>query len=57
VKPEAPEDMALAIEQICRLSDGEWRVMSEAAYAKATAYTWDEATDLFEAALHTAIDR
>lgn len=57
VKPEAPEDMALAIEQICRLSDGEWRVMSEAAYAKATAYSWDEATDLFEAALHTAIDR
>jgi len=57
VKPEDPEDMAKAIEQICRLSDAEWRVMSEAAYAKATSYTWDKATDLFEAALHTTVNR
>lgn len=57
VKPEDPEDMARAIEQICKLSESEWQVMSEAAYAKATAYTWDDATELFEKALHTAIDR
>jgi len=57
VKPEDPEDMASAIEQICKLSDAEWRVMSDAAYARATSYTWDDATELFEAALHTAIDR
>jgi glycosyltransferase involved in cell wall biosynthesis len=57
VKPEDPEDVARAIEQICSLSDAEWRVMSDAAYAKATSYTWDDATDLFEAALHKAIDR
>ncbi len=56
VKPEDPEDMARAIEQICRLSDSEWRVMSDAAYARATSYSWDEATDRFEAALCTAID-
>lgn len=57
VKLEDPSDMARAIEQICKLSDAEWRAMSDAAYARATAYTWDDATDLFEAALQTAIDR
>ncbi len=55
VKPEDPEDMARAIEQICTLSDAEWQSMSEAAYARATSYTWDDATDRFEAGLHTAI--
>jgi glycosyltransferase involved in cell wall biosynthesis len=57
VKPEDPEDMARAIERVCNLSDAEWQVMSNAAYARATGYTWDDATELFEAALHTAIDR
>jgi glycosyltransferase involved in cell wall biosynthesis len=57
VKPEDSEDMAAAIERICRLSDGEWRAMSDAAYAKATSYSWDEATDRFEAALQMAIER
>jgi glycosyltransferase involved in cell wall biosynthesis len=57
VKPEDPEDMARAIEHICSLSDSEWRVMSDAAYARATSYTWDEATERFEAALHIAIER
>jgi hypothetical protein len=31
--------------------------MSDAAYAKATNYTWDDATERFEAALRTAIER
>lgn len=57
VKPEDPEDMARAIEQICQLCDSEWRSISDAAHAKATGYTWDDATELFEAALYTAIDR
>jgi len=57
VKPENPEDMARAIEQICRLPDTAWQTMSEAAYATATQYTWDDAVKLFEAALHTAINR
>jgi len=57
VKPEDPEDMARAIERMCKLSDAEWRVMSEAAYTTATRYTWDDATDRFEQALYTAIDR
>ena len=57
VKPEDPEDMARAIERLCQLSDVEWQVMSDAAYAKATSYTWDDASELFEAALlHATID-
>lgn len=57
VKPEDPSDMARAIERICNLSDAEWRAMSDAAYARATGYTWNDATNLFEAALHTAVYR
>lgn len=56
VKPEDPEDMAKAIEQICQLSEAKWQAMSEAAYTKATSYTWDNATERFEAALYTAIE-
>jgi glycosyltransferase involved in cell wall biosynthesis len=37
--------------------EAEWRVMSDAAYTTATRYTWDDATERFEAALQTAIDR
>jgi len=57
VKPEDPVDMAKAIEQICQLSDAEWRVMSDAALAEVKSYTWDDAANLFEAALYTAIER
>lgn len=57
VKPEDPEDMARAIEWLCKLSDVEWQAMSDAAYTRAISYTWDEATKLFETALYTAIDR
>jgi len=56
VKPEDPEDMARAIEQICKLPDAEWRKMSDVAYSKATQYTWDDAVKLFEAALRATID-
>lgn len=57
VQPEDPHDMAKAIEHIYELSDSEWRRISDTAYAQATSYTWDDATDLFEEALHTAIER
>jgi glycosyltransferase involved in cell wall biosynthesis len=57
VKPEDPFDMAKAIEQICQLSDAEWRVMSDAAVAEVTKYTWEDAANLFEDALYTAIER
>ncbi|MCC3495985.1 MAG: glycosyltransferase family 4 protein [Microcoleus sp. PH2017_15_JOR_U_A] len=57
VKPEDPEDMAKAIEQICQLSDAEWRAMSETALDTVIHYTWEDATDIFEAALYTAVER
>ncbi|HSF72786.1 MAG TPA: glycosyltransferase family 4 protein [Microcoleus sp.] len=57
VKPEDPEDMAKAIEQICQLPDAEWRAMSEAALETVINYTWEDATNLFEAALYTALER
>ena len=34
-----------------RLDDNLWRAMSDAALATATRYTWDDATNLFEAAI------
>jgi glycosyltransferase involved in cell wall biosynthesis len=54
VRPEDPQDMADAIARLCSLSDAEWRVLSDAAYATATQYNWDDATTLFEKALLTA---
>ena len=42
---------------VLSLSDGEWQAMSDAAYATAINYTWDDATELFEKALYTAIER
>ena len=57
VNHESPEEMARAIERICQMSESEWKAMSDAAYHTATSYTWDDATDLFEEALKTAIKR
>lgn len=45
------ETMAKAIVDVARMSDSAWRQMSDRAHATATSYTWDDATDLFEAAL------
>jgi glycosyltransferase involved in cell wall biosynthesis len=57
VKPEDPESMAKAIERVCQMSDQEWRTMSDLAYCKATSYTWEDATDLFEAVLYRVIEQ
>jgi glycosyltransferase involved in cell wall biosynthesis len=43
--------------RVLELPDDAWRAMSDAAHRTATRYTWDEATDLFEAALRPAVDR
>lgn len=57
VRPEDPQEMAKAIESICQLRNSQWQAMSEAAYAKVNNYTWEDATDHFEAALKVAIDK
>lgn len=51
VRPNDPEDMAEAIVKVGGLSNEDWRKMSQAAYERATSYTWDDAVDLFERAL------
>jgi len=54
---ENPQAMADAIVKMCRMPDAEWRKMSDQAYRTATQYSWEDATDLFEAALQQAVDR
>jgi glycosyltransferase involved in cell wall biosynthesis len=56
VKPKDPEDMAKAIEQISQLSDAEWRAMCNTALEKVINYDWEDATNLFEAALYAAVE-
>jgi glycosyltransferase involved in cell wall biosynthesis len=43
--------------RVLTCSNDKWQTMSEAAYTTAIRYTWDDATELFEAALYTAIER
>jgi glycosyltransferase involved in cell wall biosynthesis len=56
IKPEEPLDMANAIKHICQLTDSQWQYMSEQAYVQAQSYSWQDATTLFEAALHKTIE-
>lgn len=51
------DGLADRLKKVLRLPAPAWHEMSDAAYATATRYTWDDATDLFEAALHHAIER
>lgn len=50
------DGMAAAILDVCRQDDASWRSMSDRAHATATGYTWEDATDAFEAALRDAAD-
>jgi glycosyltransferase involved in cell wall biosynthesis len=50
---ENADAMADAVIEIAHLSDAAWRSMSDTAYAVATSYTWDDATEAFEAALES----
>ncbi|MEG4631619.1 hypothetical protein QUB56_18820 [Microcoleus sp. AR_TQ3_B6] len=45
------------VESICQLPNSKWQALSEAAYAKANNYTWEDATAYFEAALKVAVDK
>ncbi len=49
--------LAERLVHVLTLPGSTWKEMSDAAYATATSYTWDDATKLFEAALLTAINR
>jgi glycosyltransferase involved in cell wall biosynthesis len=52
VPHNSPEAMAEAIIAVCQMSDAEWQLLSNAAYQKSVDYTWEDATDRFEAALN-----
>ncbi|NUM54717.1 MAG: glycosyltransferase family 4 protein [Candidatus Hydrogenedentes bacterium] len=54
VNHESPRAIADAILRVARMSDAQWRAMSDRAYETARGYTWDDAVDRFEAALHAA---
>lgn len=56
VEPEDVDSMAEAILKVCGQDDTAWRTMSDQAYATATGYTWDDATDAFEASLRRAVE-
>lgn len=45
------ETLAARVIDVLSLSEHDWRHMSDEALATATRYSWDDATDLFEAAL------
>ncbi|MBW4516961.1 MAG: glycosyltransferase family 4 protein [Timaviella obliquedivisa GSE-PSE-MK23-08B] len=50
------QKLAEGLEKVLALSDLQWREMSDAAYQTVVQYSWDDATDLFEAALCKAIE-
>ena len=56
VPPEDPAAMAEAIVRVARMREDAWRAMSDRAFAVATGYTWDDATDRFEAVLQRAAE-
>jgi glycosyltransferase involved in cell wall biosynthesis len=43
--------LAEGVRNVIDLAESDWRRMSEAAFGRATGYSWDDATDLFERAL------
>ena len=54
---EDAEALADQLVRVLTMPEVQWRAMSDAAYATANRYTWDDATELFEAALRRAIER
>jgi glycosyltransferase involved in cell wall biosynthesis len=52
-----PGEMAQVIERVAAMPEDEWRQMSDRAFATASRYSWDDATDLFEKSLERAIER
>jgi len=51
---EDPVALAEKLVQVLTLANEQWQAMSDAAYATAIKYTWDNATDRFETALQLA---
>ena len=50
VSKDNPTEMAKAILSVARMTDTEWRAISDRAHQTATSYSWDHATSAFEEA-------
>lgn len=57
VPPGNVDELARRLIEVLSYSESSWQTMSKAAYLSATHYSWDNATDLFEDALHLAVKR
>jgi glycosyltransferase involved in cell wall biosynthesis len=57
VPSEDSEALAERIIRVLQFSEPEWQQMSDAAYSTVIRYSWDDAAQLFEAALEQAIQR
>jgi len=57
VDVEDHDALAQRLVQVLKLSDPQWRTLSDAAYATACRYTWQDAAALMEQALLTAIEK
>jgi len=55
VPPDDSQAMARALVEICTLPETAWRAMSDRALGTVEAFTWSDATDLFEQALHQVV--
>ncbi|MEM7624443.1 MAG: glycosyltransferase family 4 protein [Planctomycetota bacterium] len=55
VGPEDVDGMAAAILGVCGRDEADWKKLSDQAHATAAGYTWDDATERFEAALRRAV--
>ncbi len=53
VPGEDPQAMAEQIVRVATMNESDWKTMSDAAYATATGYTWDDAAVRFEAFLES----
>lgn len=49
------EALGARLADVVSLPDADWRAMSAAAHRRTTEYSWDDATDRFEAALERAV--
>lgn len=47
IAPESPQAMAQAMLELLALPAGDWQRMSQRAYQRARAYSWDDAADRF----------
>jgi len=56
VKPQDAIDLSKAIERVSRMSNGEWKYMSERALATAKENTWDTSCAKFESYLQSLAD-